>query len=264
MRVARIVAQGIASSVRDAGRMGLAHLGSGRGGAVDLDSLRLANRLVGNRPDAAAVESSGGLVVELSHPVLMAVTGSQVDLDVEGGPPLGWGAPVAMPAGATVRVGRLRGGARCYVALRGGVVSAAWPTGLDVGADAAGPPSDAVAVPRDPEAAVRLWPGPRLDWFVDGTWERLLATEWVVSTSSDRMGSRLVGPALEWAERRELPSEGLVEGAVQVPPDGQPIVMLADHPVTGGYPVVGVVDPADVGLVAQRPPGASLRFRRIR
>lgn len=264
MRVARIVAQGIASSVRDAGRPGLAHLGSGRGGAVDLDSLRLANRLVGNHPDTAAVETSGGLVVELAHPTLVAVTGSQVDLDVEQGPPLGWGAPVALPAGAVVRVGRLRGGARCYLALRGGAVRAGWPESLDVGADATGSPSDAVAVPRDLEVAVRLWPGPRLDWFVDGTWGRLLGAEWVVSAASDRMGARLAGPALERSEHRELPSEGLVEGAVQVPPDGQPIVMLADHPVTGGYPVVAVVDPADIGLVAQRPPGAPLRFRRAR
>jgi allophanate hydrolase subunit 2 len=83
-----------------------------------------------------------------------------------------------------------------------------------------------------------------------------------VSPDSDRVGARLSGPALVRSRHEELPSEGLVEGAIQVPPDGQPIVMLADHPTTGGYPVIAVVDPADLRHVAQAAPGTTLRFRR--
>lgn len=260
----RVLALGLASSVRDGGRLGLAHLGSSRGGAVDLGSLHLANRLVGNPPDAAAIETSGGLVLALDRAALVAITGSQVDLQVERGPALGWGVPAALPAGALVRLRRLRDGARCYVAVRGGVDATGWPNRLGIGAEVEGPPSDTAAVPRGFDRDVQLWPGPRLDWFVPGTWELLLRECWTVAPSSDRMGVRLAGPALERSVVSELPSEGVVEGAVQVPPDGQPIVMLADHPVTGGYPVVAVVDPADLGVVAQRLGGSSLRFRRAR
>jgi allophanate hydrolase subunit 2 len=264
MGALRVRHVGLATSVRDGGRTGLAHLGSGRGGAVDLDSHRLVNRLVGNHPDAATVETSGGLVVEVGRPVLVAVAGSQVDLQVEHGPPLGWGVATALPAGAVVRVGRLRDGARCYLAVRGGVDGVGWPESLDVAAEVMGLPSEAIAVPRGFDRAVRLWPGPRLDWFEPGTWDVLVGAEWTVSATSDRVGLRLVGPMLRRAVPDELPSEGVVEGAVQVPPDGQPIVMLADHPVTGGYPVVAVVDPADIGLVAQHRPGAQVTFRRAR
>lgn len=264
MTALRVRSVGLATSVRDAGRPGLAHLGSGRGGAVDLDSHRLANRLVGNHPDAAAIETSGGLVVEIGRPVLVAVAGSQLDLDVEHGPPLGWGVATALPAGAVVRLGRLRDGARCYLAVRGGVDGAHWPVSLDVAADVEGSPSPAPAVPRGFDRVVRLWPGPRLDWFDAHTWETLVGADWTISATSDRVGVRLVGPRLQRTVLDELPSEGLVEGAVQVPPDGQPIVMLADHPVTGGYPVVAVVDPADIGLVAQHQPGARVSFRRAR
>jgi allophanate hydrolase subunit 2 len=218
---------GIATSLRDGGRTGMAHLGRSRGGAVDRDALRLANRLVGNTADAPAFETSGGLVVVAARAVLAAVTGSQVDLEVSGGPPLGWGVATALPAGAVLRIGRLRGGARVYLAVRGGLRSDALADGVwlaDV--PVVGEPSPVAAVPRPLDRPVRLWPGPRLDT----------------------------------AGRGELPSEGLVEGAVQVPPDGRPIVMLADHPVTGGYPVIAVVDRADLEVIAQAPPGSSVGF----
>ena len=106
----RVLAPGLASSVRDGGYAGLAHVGCSRGGAVDLTSLELANRLVGNPERAAGVETSGGLVVEVLTPVLVAVTGSQADLTVEGGPPLGWGVPTALTAGSVLRLGMLYNG----------------------------------------------------------------------------------------------------------------------------------------------------------
>jgi allophanate hydrolase subunit 2 len=103
--------------------------------------------------------------------------------------------------------------------------------------------------------------GPRYDWFTDEAWTILATQPFVVSPSGNRVGARLTGTALERREIRELLSEGLVEGAIQVPPDGQPIVMLADHPVTGGYPVIAVVAPHHLPSVVQARPGTALRFR---
>ncbi|MCX6522810.1 MAG: biotin-dependent carboxyltransferase family protein [Actinobacteria bacterium] len=257
-----IVSWGVAGAVRDGGRPGLAHLGRSRGGAVDLDALRLGNRLLGNDPDAAGIETSGGLTVRTSVPVMVAITGSPADLTVVDGPPVGWGAPAVLPAGAMLRVGRLLGGARTYVAVRGGL--SVDDLGVRAGPDPGTPASHEVAAPRVSDHVVRVWRGPRLDWFVPGAWEQLTAVSWEVRADSDRVGVRLAGPRLERAISRELPSEGLVEGSIQVPPDGQPIVMLADHPVTGGYPVIAVVDPASSWVLAQAPPGTRLRFRPVR
>lgn len=262
MSVIEVVALGIGGSVRDGGRLGLAHVGRGRGGAVDLASLELGNRLVGNRPGAGAFETSGGLTIRTTRPVMIAVTGSPCDLAVEDGPPVGWGAPCVVPAGATVRIGRLRGGARTYLCVRGGVT--AGPHGVTVGPDPGGPVATQPAAPWPLDDPIRVWPGPRVDWFAAGSLERLTSTTWEVSVTSDRVGLRLQGPPLERVRTEELASEGMVEGAIQVPPDGHPIVMLADHPVTGGYPVIAVVDPADLRLVAQRPAGSSIRFARTR
>jgi biotin-dependent carboxylase-like uncharacterized protein len=107
---------------------------------------------------------------------------------------------------------------------------------------------------------LRVIPGPRDDWFEAGALELLCGTGYVVTPASDRTGLRLDGPALPRAGDDELPSEGVVTGALQVPPGGQPILLLADHPVTGGYPVVAVVAAADIGLAAQLRPGSRVRF----
>jgi allophanate hydrolase subunit 2 len=108
---------------------------------------------------------------------------------------------------------------------------------------------------------IQLSDGPRRDWFTQEAWTVLTTQTFVVSPSGNRVGARLSGPPLERVAIRELLSEGLVEGAIQVPPDGQPIVMLADHPVTGGYPVIAIVAPEHVSSVAQARPGTTLRFR---
>ena len=109
-----------------------------------------------------------------------------------------------------------------------------------------------------------MWPGPRVDWFDDDAWTQLTTQTYTVLPDSNRVGLRLDGVPLGRRRTDELASEGMVEGAVQVPPDGLPIVMLADHPVTGGYPVIAVVDPADLTHVAQAGPGMSLRFHTAR
>jgi allophanate hydrolase subunit 2 len=106
-------------------------------------------------------------------------------------------------------------------------------------------------------------PGPRHDRLTDDGLHHLFATSWEVTTTSDRTGLRLDGPALEHASAVELPSEGMVAGAIQVPPNGKPILFLANHPTTGGYAVVGVVLSDDLPLAGQARPGTTLRFRRV-
>ena len=119
----------------------------------------------------------------------------------------------------------------------------------------------ATVLPAPGEPAVlRVIPGPRDDWFAAGALERLCGGSYAVTPASDRTGLRLDGPALPRARDDELPSEGVVTGALQVPPGGRPILLLADHPVTGGYPVIAVVASADIGLAGQLRPGARLRF----
>jgi allophanate hydrolase subunit 2 len=113
------------------------------------------------------------------------------------------------------------------------------------------------------EIAVRAWPGPRREWFTEEAVRALFGAEYRVSATSNRVGARLEGPVLARQVSGELPSEGLVLGAVQVPTGGEPLVFLADHPTTGGYPVIAVVEPADVPLLAQARPGTAVRFRAV-
>jgi allophanate hydrolase subunit 2 len=251
---------GIGGCVVGPGVVGRARLGAGRGGAVDLASFQLANRLLGNAPEAAAIETSGGTVAAFTRPTMVVLTGAAADVAVTDGPPLGWGAPVVLPAGANIRVGRLLDGARAYLAVRGGIVE--HNGALGVGADPGTPAATVAAARSELHPVVRVWPGPRLEWFDDDAVAALCAGSWSVATTS-RVGTRLSGEPLRRSHSGELPSEGMVEGAVQVPPDGQPIVMLADHPTTGGYPVLAVVDPRDLAEVAQAAPGTMLRFVRL-
>lgn len=260
-----IVEPGVATTVQDGGRRGLAHLGVPGAGAVDPTLTALVNRAVGNPVEVAVIETAGGLVVRADRDVLVATT--QHD------------APVALRPGQTLAV--RSGGQRQwhYLAVRGGVavppvlgsrsrdtLSGLGPDALAAGSVLAagpepdGPVAEVVAVRAPPDRA-GVWPGPRLDWFSNGAFDTFTGAAWTITMSS-RVGVRLTGPTLERVVDHELPSEGLVRGAVQVPPDGDPIMMLADHPTTGGYPVIAVVDPADVAAVAQTVVGGSISFRR--
>jgi allophanate hydrolase subunit 2 len=255
-----VVGWGIAGSVRDAGRPGRAALGAARGGAVDVASLALANRLVGNAPGVAGIETSGGTTLRVgSSPVMVAVAGAVATIHVDDGPPIGWGVPVVVPPDAVIRIGRLLHGTRLYVAVRGGLLDPTDDRWM-VGPDPARPAGTHPAPRREPSSTIRVWPGPRLDWFVDDAWTTLTTATFHVTALADRVGMRLAGATLARAVHRELPSEGMVEGAVQVPADGAPIVMLADHPVTGGYPVIAVVDPGDLGQLVQLAAGSTVRF----
>lgn len=280
-----VVEPGPLCTVQDAGRGGWAHLGVGRSGAADRTSFALANRLVGNPVDAAVLECTfGGVQLRFRTAVLLALTGAEGDVVVDNGPPLGFRQPTALPAGARVVLGPPSRGLRTYIAVRGGIdvpaVMGSRSTdllnGLGPSPIAAG---DVLAIGGDPltqiptefapppaghEWPIAIWPGPRADWFAPGAWIALAQSPYVVLPASNRIGVRLSGVALERAITEELPSEGIVEGAIQVPNDGQPLVFLADHPTTGGYPVIAVVDPAEVGRIAQARPGDTIRFRWLR
>jgi len=281
-----VVVAGVAgfASVQDLGRPGFGASGVGRSGAADRASLQLGNRLVGNPETAAGVEVTfGGLVVragkELPAPLLVALTGAGGPADLDGSP-VGTHSLITLRAGATLRLGTPTTGLRTYLAVRGGievdavlgsrstdVLSGVGPAPLAAGDVLPVGPDPGVlplvdvapvALPPSDTVALRVLLGPHADRLADPA--ALLRTLWTSSSRSDRVGMRLDGPPLRRAGKGELPSEGMVRGAVQVPPGGQPVLFLADHPVTGGYPVVAVVLDADVDRAAQVRPGQRVRF----
>ncbi|MFI7637586.1 biotin-dependent carboxyltransferase family protein [Nonomuraea sp. NPDC049400] len=275
-----VLAPGPYATVQDLGRPGFAHLGVPRSGAADARSLRLANRLVGNAEGLAGIELTLGMARLLFHDgAWVALAGAPVDASATHAPSAGMGAPFWVPPGAELRLGMPAWGLRTYLAVRGGIavepvlgsrstdsLSGLGPEPLRAGTLLpVGPPEGGIAVdlapPPEPRPAVlRVTPGPRDDWFAPDALGVLCARPYTVSQDSNRVGVRLNGAELVRAREGELPSEGMVTGAIQVPPSGQPIVFLADHPPTGGYPVIGVVREADLPVAAQLRPGDEVRF----
>ncbi|MFJ8694646.1 5-oxoprolinase subunit C family protein [Streptomyces roseolilacinus] len=284
-RAFAVVRAGALTTVQDRGRPGYAHLGVPRSGALDPYAAALVNRLVGNDAGAAVLETTlTGCAVRPRCGVTVAVGGAPCPVTVDGRP-VAWGAAVRVGSGAVLEVGAAVRGVRSYVAFAGGVavgpvlgsrstdlLSGLGPAPLADGAvlPLGAPPAGAAhyegvpwrGVPREVVLGVRL--GPRDDWFTDGALRTLTTCAYRVSAASNRVGLRTEGPPLERARAGELPSEGMVLGAVQVPPDGRPVVFLADHPTTGGYPVVAVVREADLAAAAQAAPGTRVRFVRAR
>ncbi len=280
-----VLAPGPLATVQDLGRSGWSSIGVTRSGAADRAAHALANRLVGNDAAAATIEvTAGGLRIRAGRAHLVAVTGAPVPVRVDGRPgPTS--APFTLSAGAELSLGAPSAGLRSYLAVRGGVavrpvlgsrstdtLSGLGPAPLrpgdelpvgDLAADE--PVVDVAPVARPAERPVLgVLPGPRRDRLAEDAWALLTTAEWAVGSDSDRVGLRLSGPALRRAGDGELPSEGLVPGAVQVPPDGAPVLFLVDHPVTGGYPVLAVVRTADLPAAAQLRPGDGVRFRPAR
>ncbi|WP_330236874.1 biotin-dependent carboxyltransferase family protein [Streptomyces sp. NBC_00566] len=280
-----VVRAGALTTVQDRGRPGHAHLGVSRSGALDPPAAALVNRLAGNSPDAAVLETTlDGCALRARSAVTVAVGGAPCPVTVAGRP-ASWGAPVRVPAGEVLEVGTAVAGVRTYVAVSGGVavepvlgsrstdlLSGLGPppltdgTVLPLGAPTAPPARlDTVPQPAPPaELVLRITPGPREDWFTPRALNDLTTITYRVSPASNRIGLRTEGPTLERSRAGELPSEGMVLGAVQVPPDGHPLIFLADHPTTGGYPVPAVVHPADLAGAAQARPGTPLRFVPVR
>ncbi|MFI9504417.1 biotin-dependent carboxyltransferase family protein [Nocardia sp. NPDC052566] len=286
MRVAlRVLAVGPLSTIQDLGRPGWFSVGVGVSGAADRRSLKLANRLVGNDEAAAGIETLlGGLELRAEAPVLLAVTGAQAAITVDG-VPQGHSSVIALQPDQRLRIGMATAGLRVYVAVRGGItvepvlgsrsrdtLAGIGPQPLAAGAEITVAPAGRLPWPNVEVAPVpavesgvvtaRVLLGPRDDWFADA--RVLFRDSWQVTDRADRVGVRLARPegaaGLRRVDDRELPTEGMPLGAIQVPPSGEPVVFLADHPITGGYPVVGTVLAADVDLLAQARPGQHIRF----
>lgn len=289
LRVTRVAAPAL---LQDRGRPGAADSGVSPSGAMDRGALRRANRFVGNDPAEAVVEiAGGGLELRAEQPVVLAVTGAGGAIarrDRDGRTSaLRAGEPFALDPGEAVLLFAPDTGVYRYLALRGGiaapselgsrstdVLSGIGPPPLAAGDALArrARPVDAVSPgePGDRPPAigdvvpVRIVLGPRDDWFTPAGLRTLTGQEWTVTPRSNRVGIRLHGA--EPVDRRrhdELVSEGMVRGAIQVPADGSPVVFAADHPVTGGYPVVATVVADDLDLLAQTPAGARVRFEIV-
>jgi biotin-dependent carboxylase-like uncharacterized protein len=305
-----VVNPGPLTLVEDLGRPGWASLGLSPSGALDRQSVRLANLLVGNPADAAGLEILlGGLRLRFVTASTIAVAGAEGIVTLNGAEiPLNQAIRVA--PGVVVDFGAPLFGLRYYLAVQGGIdapkllgssstdmLSGEGPAPLTSGVQLGighvsagnGLVSGAASVPGhgsgpgagagigtlnnahalpairrapDPGRAItaRVDRGPRADWFDDHSWRRLVSQEWTLSPDSNRIGARLVGRPLTQTRLEELPSEGMVLGALQVPPSGLPTVFLADHPVTGGYPVIAVVRRTDLDLFGQARPGQRIRF----
>jgi biotin-dependent carboxylase-like uncharacterized protein len=257
-------------------------MGVTQSGAADRRSHTLANRLVANPNDRATIEVTfGGFSARVrGDDVAIAVTGADADPSVNG-VPFGTNSIHYAHDGQVISLGSPNSGLRSYLAVRGGievapvlgsrsydVMSAIGPQPLQAGdvLNVGGHTDDFPELDQAPVASIAddllevlVVPGPRDDWFTDP--DALVHTDWIATDRSDRVGMRLAGRPLQyrWPDR-QLPSEGATRGAIQVPPNGLPVILGPDHPVTGGYPVIGVVADADIDKIAQIRPGQHVRL----
>ena len=286
MTTLEILGTGPLALLEDLGRTGQAHLGVSRSGAADRRSHTLANRLVANPDDRATVEIMfGGFSARVrGGSADIAVTGADTDPAVNG-VPFGTNSIHHVREGDVISLGAPYSGMRSYLAVRGGidvqpvlgsrsydVMSALGPRPLQAGdvLPVGDHPAEYPELDQAPVATIegqildlRVVPGPRDDWFEDP--DALVHNVWVATDRSDRVGMRLTGTPMRyrWPDR-QLPSEGATRGAIQVPPNGLPVILGPDHPVTGGYPVAGVIIEADVDKVAQIRPGQTVRMHWAR
>ena len=281
-----ILAAPFPALVQDAGRKGLVDQGISPSGAADQGALRALNRLLGNPAGAAALEIlGGGLRLRSTAPCTVAVTGAPRKLAVNG-EAFPSHRVIALDAGDELTLGPPESGTYGYLGARGGFAvdpvlgSAATDTLARIGpaaltagswiglaqtrAEAVQPPLAPPALPRPGDLVqIDVTMGPRADWFAPDEQARFLGQDWLVTPQSSRVGKRLDGQPLH-RDARELPSEATPLGAIQIPHSGLPVLFLADHPLTGGYPVMAVVAPHHLDLAAQVPPGARIRFRAAR
>ena len=281
-----VVRAGMLTTVQDAGRYGSAHLGVPRSGAADMRSFALANRLVGNDANAAALEVTfGGAIIRFTEPTLFALTGAMTPASL-GGRAVWAGSVLRGRANEVLELGAPAFGLRSYIAFSGGLdvrpvlgsratdtLSGLGPAPLapgDVLRTGTGSPAPTTPdvipapIPVVGQVELRYSLGPRHDWFAPETIENFERATWRVTSETNRVGARLSGPPVAPFRTDQLPSEGMMLGSIEVPPSGFPIVFMADHPTTGGYPVLGVVSEHSLPWLAQSPPGVEVRFVRQR
>lgn len=286
-----VIAAGSLMTVQDLGRPGARRYGVSPGGALDPFALAAANRLVGNLPGAAGVEiTAGGASLRLCHTSTIALTGADFGATLDNLPLPPWTAVLA-GEGSLIQLASRRTdwGARAYLAIAGGidVPSVLGSRGTDLAGGFGGlsgrplrardvlPVGKPLAtlIPavgqRWPDSArpsytaeptLRIIPGPHLEYFALGALEALVAATLRISATSNRMGYRLEGLRLHDNHTHNVLSLGVVPGTIQVPPDGMPIMLMADAQTTGGYPIIGALITADLPLAAQLLPGDCVRF----
>ena len=283
--VLRVHEPGLFTTIQDTGRLHAIASGVPPGGAMDRFAHSAANLIVGNDRSAATLEctlTGPGLLIE--SPCLVAVTGADFDLRVNGAPAPAWIA-ISLRAGDELAFAGRRSGARAYLAVAGGVLGDRWLGSMSTNVMAArggmhGRPlatGDVIAAgqsamaavtgrglarqlrPRYDEHTLHLVAGPHISRLGADARAALFSSAFVVSPDSNRMGYRLEGPGLE-TSGEELLSFGLVAGALQLPSSGQPILLMADHQTAGGYPVVATVVSASMAVAAQLAPGDEVRF----
>jgi KipI family sensor histidine kinase inhibitor len=290
----QIITPGLHCVLQDMGRPGQTGQGVSRSGALDLGALRAANRAVGNPSDMACVEAVlGGLSFICHGRAVIAVTGAQTPVTITNASGLQWSAenyqPIELEAGDKVSLGSPLAGLRSYLSIRGGFEVAPVLGSLSTDTLAqVGPPALAagdqlgfttlttgtsVSLNEAPAfdlpttaniVTLDVVMGPRTDWFTEDAIARLSSQLWRVTSQSNRVGIRLAGETpLERSNHQELPSEGTSVGAIQVPASGQPVLFLADHPLTGGYPVIGAVASYHLDLAGQIPVNAQIRFNPV-
>jgi antagonist of KipI len=293
MKTIEVAAPGLLTTVQDLGREGFGPIGVSPSGAADAVSLRLGNLLVGNPANAAGLEMTllGG-TFHFTEGGLLALTGSDFGATLDDAPAGLW-ASVQVRAGQTLRVGPTRSGARCYLCVQGGIAvppflgsaSTHLLSGLggfegralrkgDVlpigpSPESAGRTFKRAAISTDalaklaPRKTLRVTPGPQSDWFPEVAQHLFYENIYRVTEESNRIGIRLTGNPLLWGSDKNMITEGVPLGAIQLPPGGQPIIMFVEQQTTGGYPKIANVISADMHSVGQLRPRDEIRFAQV-
>ncbi|MDD9339545.1 MAG: 5-oxoprolinase subunit PxpB [Providencia heimbachae] len=290
-----VLTAGLQTLFQDHGRIGQSALGISESGAMDKTALHSANRLVGNRSNSVALEiTQGGFKAQANRDLLVAITGADCSIEIITHENESYQGevyqPIHLAQGDVIKLGRPSKGVRSYLAVRGGfnvapvLNSCSFDTLAQVGpTPIINGQSLSINLTKSDQHAISLnetpafeYPtsedvvvldvvfGPRTDWFTQQAIELLSQQLWQVTAASNRIGLRLVGESpFERAKRQELPSEGTCIGAIQVPANGQPVLFLNDHPLTGGYPVIGTVCEYHLDLAGQIPTNAKIRFNPL-
>ena len=272
-------------TLQDQGRIGYANIAVPTSGAFDQKSHQLANRLIGNFPNACAIESlRGSFEFSTDSELVISATGAPASVQVDGREHEMFRS-IFVPAGSVVSVSPGSLGMRTYLAIRGGIVgnqimgSSSYDELSQIGTPPI-KPGDKFSVENQVAGSIKgdyipgsvitglntveleAMPAPRWSGFSNS--DILFTSEYQVTSSVNRVGLRLSGPALVWNSESRLASEGVVTGAIQIPVDGMPLIFGPDHPTTGGYPVVAVVSRNSLDLLAQSAPGTVVRFKSAR